>query len=142
MRILTEDKVIDSVIEFLEGEGWEILSRATANEHGYDIEAVRGAERLIVEAKGAGSSKAHTNRYGKEFNKNQVNDHVARAILKALRVVTGRSGRAAVAFPDNRNHRSEVEQVHDVLTTLGIATFWVSADGSVLVDGWKTPEER
>jgi len=135
--MLTEDEVIDAVIGFLKGAGWEIRSRATAEQHGYDIEAARRAECLIVEAKGAGSSKAHTNRYGREFSRGQVFDHVAKAILKALRVVAGREAHAAVAFPDNKNHREEVEQVHEALMTLGIKVFWVSADGTVRVDGRK-----
>ncbi|MBI5491830.1 MAG: hypothetical protein HY893_02730 [Deltaproteobacteria bacterium] len=137
MRILTEDEVIDAVIGFLRGEGWEISSRATAKakQRGYDIEATRGTERLIVEAKGAGSSIDGSPRHGHEFDRTQVFDHVAKAILKALRVVAGHSGRAAVAFPDNKNHREEVKQVHEALMTLGIIIFWVSVDGIVRVDG-------
>lgn len=142
MSILTEDDVIDAVIRFLEDKGWKIRSHATAKQRGYDVVAEHGAEKLLVEAKGAGSSRDGSPRHGHEFDKSQVNDHVAKAILKALRVVSGRKGRAAVAFPDNRNHREEVEQVRDVLTTLGIATFWISADGAVLVDGWKIQQER
>lgn len=133
--ILTEDKVIKAVMKYLEGEGWKIESYATPKQRGYDIYAMRGTERLIVEAKGAGSSMAHTNRYGKEFSKNQINDHVAKAILKALRVVAGNVERAAVAFPDNKNHREEMEQVRHVLMTLGIIIFWISVDEIARVDG-------
>ncbi len=135
LRTLTEDEVIDAVIGFLEREGWQIKSRATAQQRGFDIEAVRNTESLIVEAKGAGSSKDHTRRYGLEFSKNQVFDHVAKAILKALRVVAGSRTRAAVAFPDNTNHREEVEKVRAPLMALGIEIFWVSTDGTVRAEG-------
>ncbi|HME00328.1 MAG TPA: hypothetical protein VKM93_23715 [Terriglobia bacterium] len=46
VRTLTEDEVIDAVIGFLKREGWQFKSRATAHQHGFDIEAVRNAERL------------------------------------------------------------------------------------------------
>lgn len=131
---LTEDEVIDAVIGFLKRGGWQIRSRATAQQRGFDIEAVRTTERLIVEAKGAGSSKAHTRRYGKDFSKSQVFDHVAKAILKALRIVAGSEARAAVALPDNENHREEVEKVRAPLMALGIEILWVSTDGTVRVE--------
>lgn len=134
MKILTEDEVIDAVIALLQKEGWRIEARCTADECGDDIIATRDGERLVVEAKGAGSSKPHTNRYGREFSAGQVFDHVAKAILKALRVVATRKASAAVALPDNASHRKEVGHVLEALQQLGIAVFWVSADGSVKVD--------
>jgi hypothetical protein len=142
MRRLTEDEVIDAVIGLLKREGWQIKSRATAQQRGYDIEAVQDTERLIVEAKGAGSSKSHTRRFGHQFSKNQVFDHVAKAILKALRVVAGGEGHATVAFPDNENHRAEVEKVRAPLMALGIEIFWVSTDGTASVEGRKALSAR
>ena len=73
-----------------------------------------------------GSSKPHTNRYGREFSKGQVFDHVAKAILKALRLVSRAETRAAIALPDNDSHREEVKQVHDALQKLDISVYWVS----------------
>jgi len=133
-RIITEDEVVDAVIGFLKPKGWKIESRATVRQHGYDIVAVRNATRLIIEAKGAGSSQPHTARYGQEFERKQVFDHVAKAILKALQVVAVGETRAAVAFPDNSNHRKEVEKVHAVLGAVGIDVVWVSTDGRVTCD--------
>ncbi|MGA8182154.1 MAG: hypothetical protein WB819_00750 [Terriglobia bacterium] len=134
-RIITEDEVVDAVIGFLKPKGWEIESRATVRQHGYDIVAVRNAKRLIIEAKGAGSSQAHTRRFGQQFTRSQVFDHVAKAILKALQVVATGKARAAVAFPDNDDHREEVERVHAALKAVGIEIFWASADGKVTCDG-------
>ena len=68
----------------LELEGWTILVHATAIQHGHDLVAERGSERLIIEAKG-------TARFGKLFNSNHVFDHVAKAVLKALRFVSWRT---------------------------------------------------
>ena len=83
--------------------------------------------------KGAGSSKPHTNRYGHEFSKGQVFDHVAKAILKALRLVGRPEMRAAIALPDNDSHREEVKKVHHALRKLNISVYWVSFDGKVKV---------
>lgn len=134
MRVLTEDEVIDAVIGFLKNEGWTIESRCTAQERGEDIVASRDGDRLVIEAKGAGSSKPHTNRYGLEFSKGQVFDHVAKAILKALRLVGHPDTRGAIAFPDNDSHHQEMNQVHDALQKLDIPVFWVSLDGKVRVE--------
>lgn len=131
---MTEDEVIDAVIGFLEDKGWIIESRCTAQQHGEDIVALRNGDRLVIEAKGASSSKPHTNRYGFEFSTGQIFDHVAKAILKALRVVGRRETRTAVALPDNDGHREEIKQVHDALRRLDISVFWVSSDGKVTVD--------
>lgn len=134
-RVLTEDDVIDGVRDDLLSRGWEVVSRATASQHGDDLVMRRHGSMIIVEAKGAGSSKPATARYGKPFNRGQVFDHVAKAILKALRVASADKTRAGVAFPDNPDHRREVDQVRPAVTSAGIIVFWVREDGHVGTDG-------
>jgi hypothetical protein len=132
--VLTEDRVITAVCEELERRGYEIVRAAAATERGDDIVASRRNERLVIEAKGAGSSKAGTARYGKEFSSGQVFDHVAKAVLKALRVAAAGNDRAGIALPDNETHRSEVERISPVLTEVGIAVFWVADEAAVSID--------
>lgn len=96
--MLTEDEVVDRTCRALERRGFEIVTRATSREHGYDIVASRGPLTLIIEAKGAGSSRPGSNRHGLEFNSGQVFDHVAKAVLKALRVTASGDARAGVAL--------------------------------------------
>lgn len=134
MSVLTEDQIINAVRGFLERDGWSVQSQASASEHGDDLVATRNGVRLVTEAKGAGSSKPGTIRYGKEFSGKQVFDHVAKAILKALRVVSGVGTRAAIALPDNDHHRKEVEGVSPALKKLGVGVFWVSSDRKVRFD--------
>jgi hypothetical protein len=64
-----------------------------------------------------------------------VFDHVAKAVLKALRVASAGNARAAIAFPDNGDHRAEVELVRVALQRAGIIVFWVSEEGTVRVEG-------
>ena len=132
--MLTEDAVVAAVCRTLEEHGYEIVARALATEHGHDIVAVKDGRRLFVEAKGAGSSKEGTARYGSEFSRNQVFDHVAKAVLKAMRVVTARDGRAGIALPDNPNHRREIGQIRAALHAAGVAVFLVSDAEEVRLD--------
>jgi hypothetical protein len=131
---LTEDKVVDAVCRALASDGYVIEQRALATQHGYDIVARKDGVALIVEAKGAGSSKAGTARYGKEFNPNQVFDHVAKAVLKALRVVSAGDARAGIALPDNVSHRRQIELVASALERAEVIVFWVDETGRVRVD--------
>jgi hypothetical protein len=131
---LTEDEVVDAVCRTLASDGYVIEQRALSTQHGYDIVARRGGVALIIEAKGAGSSKAGTARYGREFTANQVFDHVAKAVLKALRVVSADEARAGIALPDNASHRREVAQVMPALTEARVIVFWVDDNGGVRVD--------
>jgi hypothetical protein len=112
-------------------DGYSIAHRALATQHGYDIVASKDGVELIIEAKGAGSSKEGTARYGFEFNSNQVFDHVAKAVLKALRVAASEQAHAGIALPDNARHRREVEQVAPALRRAGVAVFWVDNEGNV-----------
>lgn len=97
--MLTEDDVIDAVQDYLTQRGWQIITRARASQRGEDLVAEKDDHRVVVEAKGAGSSKAGTARFGQEFNAGQVFDHVAKAVLKALRVVTAGASQGAIALP-------------------------------------------
>ena len=132
-NILTEDEVIDAVIVYLERDGWVIESRSHADEQGEDIVAVRSGQKLVIEAKGAGSSKSGSNRYGLTFSKGQVFDHVGKAILKALRAVGQEHTVAAIALPDNEHHRNEIEKVSEALTRLGVVVFWVTDQKNVSI---------
>lgn len=133
--MLTEDDVIDAVRDELLVRGWKLVRRATARQRGDDLVMRRGDLSMIVEAKGAGSSRPTSSRYGNTFDRGQVFDHVAKAVLKALRVVCAGDSKAGVAFPDNADHRREIVQVHQALVRAGIVVFWVDGDGRVRADG-------
>lgn len=131
--MLYEDDVVNAVVAHLRAEGWQIESMALAIQHGDDIVATRSGERLVVEAKGEGSSMAHTARYGQSFTGNQVSTHVGVAVLRSLRVVSEGTSTAAIAFPDNSAHRRQVDRVAVALAKVGVIVYWVAQDGSVTV---------
>jgi hypothetical protein len=132
--MLTEDQVVDAVCRELDERGYLIVERAAITQHGHDIVATKASMSVIIEAKGAGSSKPGTARFGNEFNSNQVNSHVARAVLKAMRVVSAGEARAGIALPDNQNHRQEVDQISAAPGAAGIAVFWVREPAEVKID--------
>lgn len=131
--LLTEDEVVAAVREHLSEAGWEIRAWALATEQGDDIVAEKEGRRLIIEAKGEGSSKSHTARFGSSFTSNQVNNHVSRAVYRALRTLAEGSG-AGVAFPDGPLHRNAMGAVLPVTSKLGISVFWVNRLGQVSVE--------
>lgn len=131
--LLAEDEVVAAVRDYLSEAGWVIRRWALATEQGDDIVAEKGGRRLVIEAKGEGSSKSHTSRFGSPFTRSQVGNHVSRAVYRALRAVANNS-EAGVAFPDSPLHRSWMGAVQPVTSKLGIAVFWVNRLGQVTVE--------
>lgn len=131
--MIFEDDVVAAVANHLRADGWTIVSIALATQHGDDIVAHRGDQRLLVEAKGQGSSKPHTSRFGQPFSRRQAATHVGVAILRALRAVSEATYTAAIALPDDENHRREIERVAPALSLIGVRVFWVDQAGEVSV---------
>jgi hypothetical protein len=128
---LYEDDVVRAVIDYLVSDGWTIDSFALSHQHGDDVVASRGAQHLVIEAKGDSSSKSTSSRFGKPFTRNQVKTHVSVAVVRAMRVSSQESALAAVAFPASEFHRVEVARIAPALRSIGIWVFWVSPDQSV-----------
>ena len=127
---MTENVVVEAVASFLRTEGWTIVGICTTAQQGYDVEAVRGRERLVVEAKGATSSKPGTGRYGLPFNPGQHKSHIGVAIVKAMEARAA-GLRSAVAFPDVPSLRRVLDPIAGPLAAAGIETLLVAPDGSV-----------
>lgn len=131
--MLYEDDVTEAVCAELERRGWSITQRLRSTERGDDIIATRGDRRFIIECKGETSGNPTTNRYGKPFSASQVNSHVSRAMLRAMRV-TSEGNLAGVAFPEERLHRIEVEKVQIAVERLGVVVCWVTEKGEIKIE--------
>jgi hypothetical protein len=131
--MLFEDDVVAAVVDHWRADGWTIVSTALATQHGDDIVATRDGVRLVVEAKGEGSSKPYTKRYGSTFTPRQAYTHVSVAVLRTLRVVSEGTSTAAIALPADAAHRREVDRVQSALSRLGIRVFWVDQERGVSV---------
>ena len=128
---LTENDVVAAVSTHLSEAGWEIRQTRSTNQHGIDIVAERNSQTLAIEAKGGGSSKAGSRRYGKKFTKGQKRSHVAMAVLTALREASGGQHKAAIALPNDPEHTQLVEAIWPALRRLNIEIYSVAPDRSV-----------
>src|SRR5215469_14209085 len=101
---LTEDQVVQAVVSHLKKAEWQIKKTCTVEQRGTDILAERDGRSLVVEAKGGGSARKWTRRYGQPFTSAQKRHHVAMALLTAVKVVSKRGGHAAMALPGDEVH--------------------------------------
>ncbi len=131
--VLVEGFVVASVAAALTEAGWKVITVAATYAQGVDITATKGTARLLIEAKGAGSSRVGSQRYGKSFSQGQVESCVGKALFKAMGVAT--PDLAAIAFPDTPLFRTKLSEAHVMnLTHLGIVVFWVTENGSVTLE--------
>ncbi|WP_426668064.1 hypothetical protein ACPPVU_18440 [Mucilaginibacter sp. McL0603] len=85
--MLTENKIVDNLSNYLAKNGYIIRNSCTTTQRGIDLIAENKNEILYIEAKGETSSKEGSNRFGLTFNQNQVKTHVSRAILASMIVL-------------------------------------------------------
>jgi len=101
--MLNENDVVKAVCSHLERGGYVIRQRCTTKQHGIDIIAQKETgKRLLIEAKGATSSRDGSARFGKNFTDNQVWDRVAKGFYTAvcLHSAHSKSGdRVGLALP-------------------------------------------
>lgn len=135
IEILSEDQVVDAVSRYLATRGYHEVRRSLSTEHGVDLVMSKGGSELHIEAKGAGSSRATSARFGKTFNSGQVVDHVAKAVLKALEVVAAGKHRAGIALPADRLHVARIDLIRPVLDELRIAVLFVGSSGVMSATG-------
>jgi len=136
--VLTENDVVQAVAGHLEDEGYRIVRALSTNQRGIDIVAEHPAtkKQLLVEAKGGTSSKEGTANYGNPFTSNQVKTHVSVAFYYAamLRQKHSTSGaEIALAFPDDKAHRTLIEGISSALNVLGVFVFFVDSSRRVTV---------
>ena len=129
--MLTENDVVEAVAHHLRQAGWVVLQTRTTSQHGIDILAEKDGQKLAIEAKGGGSAKAGSARYGLHFTPNQKRTHVAVAILKALQTLCEGGCQVGIAVPNDTEHLRLISGVLPSLTLLKILVFLVGSDRTV-----------
>ncbi len=131
-KMLNENHIVDLLTAYLKKNDYEIVQSLDTKSKGVDIIADNKItkHRLFVEVKGETSSKEHTNRFGKPFDGKQIRNHIARAILASMKIISakpaGNKTRVAIAFPLNDSHQKEMETVKVAVKQLEIKIFWVN----------------
>jgi len=123
--ILDEAEVVKRMLTHLQQGGWTIQSWKMPHETGVDIVATQAGVRLEVEAKGEGSSRRGSARYGQRFRPEQVRHRIGEALLTTLATVTMDSGQVAIAVPDVLLYQRYMGPILPRLRQLGIIVFWV-----------------
>ena len=136
----TEANVQAAVVTWLAGAGWRIVRVAdtATKEHGIDIEAVHGDERVGIEVKGYPSrTYADTTRAGQTKRtqpSTQAGHWYAKAILAAMRLRTKQpETRSVIALPDFPRYRQLHIETAGSLQAARIELWWVAGDGQVTV---------
>jgi hypothetical protein len=125
--VLNENDVVLALRDYVEAAGWTIEKISLSHQHGPDLLAARDGERLLVEAKGATSSKTGSPAYGRPYASEDVKIYVAEALYTACAGVgSGSYWRVAIAFQDDPLHRGYVEPLIPALERLAIGVFWVA----------------
>jgi hypothetical protein len=139
-----EGNVQQRLVAWLVEQGWHIEGEADTQtgQHGVDIRAVRGPERLAVEVKGhPQATYARGERAGQPRRWHpaaQVRTYFGNAIHAALVMRDSLpETQIALAFP-SVGYGGLLDQVHQSLIDLGILVFVVREDGRVLDPfGWR-----
>jgi Holliday junction resolvase-like predicted endonuclease len=133
--LLDENDVVDAVCAHLESQGYGLVQRCTTNDRGIDIIAKHPAHsgNLMVEAKGAKSSKPGSPRYGQNYRKPEVFDRVAKGFYTAASMHANRQNgdQVALAYPDTDLFQEYLLPIKPVVKQLGIQIFMVREDRSV-----------
>lgn len=139
VKMLNENQVVSLVCKYLKANGYEIEQSLSTNDKGYDIVAKSSIGKvLIIEAKGATSSRPSSRRYNKEFDGRQVVNHVSRALYSTVKVINSYSEYdVGIALPYNALHIKAVKNIQNVLNTLSINVYWVEENGEVFINSKK-----
>jgi hypothetical protein len=119
--LVTEDHVKQAVHDYLAARGWSVRVM-WGRERGIDIEAHRGTERFVIEAKG----EAPTDQMGGNYFLGMLGELLQR--------MTDEGARYAIALPETRRYRGLVDRFPALARRrLGLAVFWVR-DGVVRLE--------
>lgn len=114
---MSEDEVKQKLKEWLESDGWEVKVK-WGHARGIDIDAIRGEERWIIEAKGSGSRTEMRNNY------------FLGVLGETLQRMNDESASFSVAFPDLQKFRRLWAELPAVVKVkLKMTALFVGANG-------------
>ena len=129
--MLDENDVVEAVCAYLPSQGYRVTEKRTTVEQGVDIVAVhQSGTTLLVEAKGATSSRPGSNRFGKPYTPSQLFDRTSKGFYTAAQLRSQNpSSLVALAFPAERLLQKHMQDVRSALYALHIDVLWVTDEG-------------
>jgi hypothetical protein len=137
---MDENAVVKATCKHLEEQGYIISQRLSTIERGVDTIAEDPSTgcKLLVEAKGATSSREGSPRFGKPYTQTQVFDRVAKGVFTCFQLRAKNPDRARyrviLAVPDIRWFRSYLEPILAELKAAGIEAMFVTESKCVRVN--------
>jgi len=133
IKMQTENDVTLRLAEYLRTEGYRDINHLTTIQRGIDLVAT-DPDGVIhyVEVKGETSASNTSSRYGKAFTINQINNHVARALLATFKAMDqyGNDGaQFGMAFPENEGHLKVLATIKETVRKLAVKVYLVSENG-------------
>lgn len=136
----TEAHVQASVVAWLAGRGWRVLSVAdtASRQHGIDIVAEQGGRTVGIEVKGypsrAYADPARSSEPKRTQPSNQATHWYSQAVLAAMRLRGRRPEmESVIALPDFSRYRNLFLETESSLSSAQIRVWWVDAHGNVEV---------
>ena len=128
--MLTENDVVDAVCGYLRSNGYIISQKLSTTGKGIDIIASHQKHpgRLLIEAKGATSSRVGSASYGSSFVDDQVFDRVAKGFYAAARMYTEgqkNGDKIGLAFPNTEPFRKYLDRIKGAINILRITIYLV-----------------
>jgi len=96
--LLGEDEVKTAVRDHLQAQGYKVTV-AKLEQHGVDIEATKGSDRILIEAKGEVPSRQ------------QQGNYFLGALGELIQRMDDPGARYGLALPDNKRYRGLVERL-------------------------------
>ena len=129
--MLDENEVVEIIARHLSKQGYEIKQKLSTKQKGIDIIAMKGEQRLMIEAKGETSSREGSQRYGKPYTASQVFNRVAKGVDTSIKTAEECADHevSCLAFPDSKLFREYLSSVINSLKMIGIVVFMVSKNG-------------
>lgn len=122
-KMLTKENVVELVRDYLEREGYEIISG--------NADLVAKKDQLVkVIVNGAVSDASRTSQVGKGYNKNQIKMNIALSVYEIMKLMDHET-QFMIALPDNKIYSKLAKEVISGLKAFGIILLFVSEQGLV-----------
>src|SRR5688572_8959232 len=106
---LTEDEIVNILLDYLRKKGWTIDSHCLGHKHGCDIIASKNNVKLIVEAKGARAGENSPIKKREHFDSGQIKTHFGKALVKILHEKhLNPNSTFAIAHPDDPDVKKSI----------------------------------
>lgn len=133
MTMLNENHITDLLATYFLNNNYEIMSKLTTVQRGIDliVKDARGVA-LNIEIKGETSARSSSKRFGKPFSRNQINNHIGRALLSTFKTMNSQRDkheRFGIAFPDTVIHEEILTTIKPILEKLAVSIYLVSING-------------